>query len=130
MTILIEDDEPAVLRYIGSIARREGYEVLVADGGDEALAICKSHGCCLDLMISDVAMPRMNGRALAESMNREYPGVPIIFISGHPKSRDMVAGLTAQGFESGFTYLEKPFKAEELLRAIRSVFKTVAKASA
>jgi len=45
--------------------RREGYEVLQADGGDEALAICESHACYIDLMISDVAMPRMNGRALA-----------------------------------------------------------------
>ena len=60
LTILIVDDEPAVLSYIATIVRKEGYEVLQADGGDEALAICESHACCFDLMISDVAMPRMN----------------------------------------------------------------------
>ena len=73
MTILIVDDEPSVLRYIGAIVNGAGYEVLQADGGDEALAICKSRACCFDLMISDVAMPRMNGRALAECMSQGYP---------------------------------------------------------
>jgi len=126
LTILIVDDEPAVLSYIAAIVRKEGYEVLQADGGDEALAICESRACCFDLMISDVAMPRMNGRALAECMNRRYPGVPIIFVSGFPESREIVAGLTARGFANGYSYLRKPFMAQELVKAIRATFKTVA----
>jgi len=127
MTILIVDDEPSVLRYIATVVRKEGYEVLQADGGDEALAMCESHTGCIDLMVSDVAMPRMNGRALAECMNRTYPGVPIIFVSGYPASRELVAGLTARGFENGYTYLQKPFKPQELLRAIAAAFKAVTK---
>src|SRR5450631_3765351 len=108
MTILIVDDEPSVLRFVTHIMLSAGYEVLQADGGEEALAICKSHVCCFDLMISDIAMPRMNGRALAECMNRGYPGVPIIFMSGYPESREIVAGLVARGFENGYTFLQKP----------------------
>ena len=96
------------------------------------MAICESHACCFDLMISDVAMPRMNGRTLAECMNRRHPGVPIVFVSGYPESREIVAGLTARGFENGYSYLQKPFMAQELMKAIRVTFKIVAalKASA
>ena len=121
------DDEPSVLRYIATVVRKEGYEALLADGGDEALAICESHAGCIDLMVSDVAMPRMNGRALADCMNRTYPGVPIIFVSGYPASRELVAGLTARGFENGYSYLQKPFKPQELLRAIATALKAVTK---
>ena len=127
MTILIVDDEPSVLRYIATVVRKEGYEVLQADGGDEALAMCESHTGCIDLMVSDIAMPRMNGRALAECMNQRYPGVPIIFVSGYPASRELVAGLTARGFENGYSYLQKPFKPQELLRAIATALKAVTK---
>lgn len=118
MTILIVDDEPSVLRYIATVARNEGYDILQADGGDEALAICESEACCIDLMISDVAMPRMNGRALAECMNERHPGIPIIFVSGFPASRELVKGLTARGYEGGYTFLQKPLKPHQLLRAI------------
>lgn len=127
VTILIVDDDPSVLRYIATVVRKEGHEVLQADGGDEALAICKSHADWIDLMISDVAMPRMNGRALAECMNQRYPGVPIIFVSAYPASRELVKGLTARGFENGYTYLQKPCKPEELLRAIARAFRVVTK---
>jgi two-component system cell cycle sensor histidine kinase/response regulator CckA len=126
MTILIVDDEPLVLRFMTYIVRSAGYEVLQADGGEEALAICKSHACCFDLMISDIAMPRMNGRALAECMNRGYPGVPIIFMSGYPESREIVAGLVARGFENGYTFLQKPFQEDEVREAVRTAFKTAA----
>ena len=119
MTILIVDDELNVLRLMAEIVRGDGHEVLQADGGDEALAICESNGCCVDLMISDVAMPRMNGRALAECMNNRHPGVPIIFVSGYPDSPKILAGLTARGFENGYTYLQKPFMAQELRNVVR-----------
>jgi two-component system cell cycle sensor histidine kinase/response regulator CckA len=127
MTILIVDDEPSVLRFMAAIVRTAGYEVLQADGGDEALAICESRAYGIDLMISDVAMPRMNGHALAECMNQKYPYVPIVFVSGYPESRVMVAGLTARGFESGYTYLQKPFTAQEFLTVIRTVVRTAPK---
>ena len=127
MTILIVDDEPSVLRYIAAVVRKEGYEVLQADGGEEALAVCKSHDYYIDLMISDVAMPRMNGRALAECMNERYPGVPIIFVSGYPASRELVKGLKARGFENGYIYLQKPCKPEELLRSIATALAAGAK---
>jgi DNA-binding response OmpR family regulator len=120
MTVLIVDDEPAMLRYIGVILRGDGYEVFLADGGDEALAVCKSAACCFDLMITDVAMPRMNGQELADCMNLRHPEAPIIFVSGYPKSREILAGLTARGFRNGYTYLKKPFAAKELLAIVRT----------
>jgi DNA-binding response OmpR family regulator len=130
MTVLIVDDEPSVLRFMAAIVRTAGYEVLLADGGDEALAICKSSANGIDLMISDVAMPRMNGRALAQCMNQKYPDVPIVFVSGYPESRVIVAGLATRGFENGYTYLQKPFTAQELLRVIKTVVRTAAKVRA
>jgi two-component system, cell cycle sensor histidine kinase and response regulator CckA len=124
VTILVVDDEPSVLRYIASSLQRDGYDVLQADGGDEALTICKSEACCFDLIISDVAMPRMNGRELAECMNQRHPGVPIMFVSGYPESRQIVEGLTARGFEYGYVYLQKPFTPEDLRDAVRTALKS------
>lgn len=123
MTILVVDDEPLMLRYVGTILRGAGYEVLLADGGDEALAVCKSTACCFDLMITDVAMPRMNGQQLADCMNLKHPDAPIIFMSGYPKSGEILAGLTGRGFRSGYSYLEKPFAGKELLAIIRTELK-------
>ena|ERR1019366_526922 len=127
MTILIVDDEPEVLRLMAATVGMAGYEVLLADSGDEALAICESQACCIDLMISDVAMPRMNGRALAECMNDRHPDVPIVFVSGYPESPAIVAGLTARGFENGYSYVPKPFRAQELLKVVKTVLRTAAK---
>ena len=124
MTILIVDDEASVLRYIAAIVQGGGYDVLRADSGDDALAICKSHASWIDLIISDVVMPRMNGRELAECVNLAYPGIPVIFVSGYPASREIVAGLTARGFQNGFTYLQKPFTPQKLLKAMKAAFKT------
>ena len=120
MTILIVDDEPAILRYLATILRGDGYEVLLADGGDEALMVCESAACCFDLMITDIAMPRMNGQELADCMNLRHPGTPIIFMSGYHKSREILAGLTGHGFRNGYTYLEKPFGGKELLAIVRT----------
>ena len=127
MTILIVDDEPSVLRFMAVILQTEGYEVLLADGGDEALAFCEAGAYSIDLMISDVAMPKMNGRALADCMNRRHPSVPIVFISGYPESRVIVAGLTANGFRKGYTYLQKPVAAQQLLDVVKTVLATTPK---
>jgi CheY-like chemotaxis protein len=81
-------------------------------------------------MISDVAMPRMNGRALAECMNRRYPGVPIFSCPGTPPLVNLLARPTARGFENGYTCLHKPFEPQELLRAITTAFKSVTKLKA
>jgi len=123
MTVLIVDDEVDVLRCTSIILKSVGYEILAADGGDEALVLCESN--VIDLMISDVAMPRMNGCALAACMNAKYPDVPILFMSGYPESKEIVAGLTARGFAHGYTYLQKPFRSEDLLQAIKMAFRSV-----
>lgn len=130
MTILIVDDEPAVLRLLATVVQSAGYEALKADTGGEALAFCESTDCCIDLVISDVVMPRTDGRALAECMNRKYPGVPIIFVSGYPQSRQLIDGLTARGFLQDYTFVEKPFSAEALLKVIRKVLRPAAKGAA
>ena len=106
MTILIVDDEPMMLRYLDTILQGDGYEVLLADGGDEALVVCKSAACCFDLMITDVAMPRMSGRVLADCMNLRHPTAPIIFMSGYPKSREILADLTGRDSRMDIPILE------------------------
>ena len=126
MTILLVDDEPSVLRFMAATVQTAGFEVLLADGGDEALAICESRASCIDLTISNVAMPRMNGRALAECMNERHAYVPIVFVSGYPESQAILAGLTARRFGNGYTYLEKPFTPQALLSVIKASLGTAA----
>jgi DNA-binding response OmpR family regulator len=109
--------------YIAAVLRKDGYQVFQADGCEAALAICNSAACCFDLIITDVGMPRMNRQELAHCINLRHPDAPIIFVSGHPKSRDVLAGLTDFGFKNGYTYLQKPFVPEELLAVARTALK-------
>jgi CheY-like chemotaxis protein len=123
MTILIVDDEPDVLRFLAAILQGDGHEVLLADGGEEALAVCKSTACCFDLMLTDVGMPRMSGQELADCMNLRHPDAPIIFLSGYAKTPEILAGLTGRGFRNGYTYVKKPVSAKTLLATVRTALK-------
>ena len=57
-------------------------------------------------------------------MNLRHPDIPVIFVSGYPESRKILAGLTARGFENGYTYLQKPFSGKELLARVRTALNT------
>jgi PAS domain S-box-containing protein len=119
--ILVVEDEPLVRDLVSRTLRRAGYSVLVADNGEEALRVAGSYAGAIDLMISDVIMPRMGGRELADRISVVRPGLRILFVSGYAHEDGAAAGLQSGGAE----YLQKPFTPSVLLGRVRELLLTL-----
>jgi len=113
-TILLVDDEEAVRSIIVRILRRAKYTVLEADGGPSALALSDSHPGRIDLVISDLYMPGLNGPAVAEKLAATRPGLKVLFISGYADNEV----VRRAGVLTGSNFLQKPFSSEELTAAV------------
>jgi PAS domain S-box-containing protein len=112
-TILVVEDDPAVLSIVGRTLRANGYTVLVASSGADALAIYREHEGAMDLLLTDVVMPRMSGKQVAEAL----PGLPVLYMSGYAEPAIAVQGE----LEAGAVLLRKPFTPAELLGKVRDV---------
>ncbi len=112
--ILVVD---GVLRgLVASTLQSYGYEVLVAAGAEDALALVDRTEPHIDLLLTDVIMPGMNGRELADRLLARRPGLKVLFTSGYPADR-LRPGIA----DSPATFIEKPFLPDELARTIRGV---------
>jgi CheY-like chemotaxis protein len=111
--LLVEDDEP-VLRLFRDVLAANGYRVLVARDGEEALASAQSFPRPIDLLVSDLVMPKMNGLELHQKLTALRPGLKTIFMSGHAAG---IVGLESTLDEST-VFLAKPFTPSELLRKV------------
>ncbi len=112
-TILLVDDDPFMLRLMNLILQTEGYELIQARNGQEALEAIRVHPK-VDLVISDVVMPGMNGELLRETVQRQWPGCKFIVCSGYPdKCWDLANG------EAPVATLPKPFTASLLKEKVR-----------
>jgi CheY-like chemotaxis protein len=107
--VLLVDDEDAIRRLVRLILEMKGYLVLDACDGLEGLALCKAYGGHIDLLLSDVVMPKVGGRELAEGALRMRPGMKILFMSGH--NEDIVV---ENGIRWGNGFLQKPFTSQAL----------------
>jgi len=99
--------------------RDQGYTVLPAGGGAEALQIAQSHPGPLQLLLSDVMMPRMSGPELADRLRGIRPEVRVLFVSGYTDSEIVKGGE----LEPGTDYLQKPFTREQLTDKVREVLR-------
>jgi CheY-like chemotaxis protein len=111
-TILLVDDEAGIRGLVRRILQREHYHVLEASSGEEALAIAARYGNPIQLAVTDVTMPGMNGPELVRSIRRPFPDIKVVFISGQTDTSDLTA------FE-GAALLRKPFTLTDLLRVVR-----------
>jgi len=116
-TVLLVEDEEGVRRAVHSTLERRGYHVLVAASGPEALEIARSHHGPIDLLISDVVMPQMNGRELAKRLVAERPQMAVIFISGYPGDTLQSKGALA----AEAVFLPKPFTPLALSTKVREI---------
>jgi PAS domain S-box-containing protein len=116
-TVLLVEDEPAVR----ALARRAltgfGYRVLEATNGVEALTVARQTSEAIDLLLTDVVMPEMGGRELAQVLKQERPDTRVLFTSGYPDS----GGIALDVAESGVPYLPKPYTPNELAEKVREV---------
>jgi PAS domain S-box-containing protein len=116
-TVLIAEDERNVRELAAEILRGYGYKVLAAAGGREALEMVETSGQTVDLLLTDVVMPGMNGKALAERLTASSPGLKVILMSGY--ADEVLGHRGAQ--EAGWAYLPKPFPPQELVVKVREV---------
>ena len=114
-TILLVEDEEPVRRAVGRLLRSRGYAVLEVDGAADALRVLERHGDAVHLVLTDLVMPDMDGRTLAERMRVSRPDIRIVFMSGytdHPALKGAALAPTE-------ALLQKPFTPDEMVAAVR-----------
>jgi CheY-like chemotaxis protein len=116
-TILLVEDEEMVRSLARQILEECGYTVLEANNGVEAMSMCENHDCQVDLLMTDVVMPQMGGRELAERFAEIYPQIRILFTSGYTDDAVVRNGV----IEAGTNFIQKPFTLDALARKIREV---------
>ena len=116
-TVLLVDDEPMVRRLVARLLRDMGCEVLEAAGGEEALGIAGGFRGDIDLLVTDVLMPGMDGPELAKLVRSARPGLEVLFISGCTE-RGPGAG---EPIDPGSVFLQKPFSPTDLGRCVRTL---------
>ena len=119
--VLLADDEPTIRAFAARLLQRQGFRVIVAGGGDEAIAAFTEHASEISLVITDMMMPGTDGRAVIRGVRRVAPATPIIAMSGLDSLEDGVEAGTVAGFASPVFHLLKPFSAAQLEGAIRRV---------
>jgi len=116
-TVLLVEDEDGVRSVLSSILRKFGYQVLQARGGKEAIAICERPGQNIDILMTDVVMPEMGGRQLAEHVHALRPRVPILYLSGYIDDALLRHGV----LEDGSFFLRKPVAPNVLALKLRQI---------
>jgi PAS domain S-box-containing protein len=116
-TLLVVEDEPVVRSLAVRSLVEQGYQVLQAADGPSALAAARTHDGDIHLLVTDVVMPGMNGRELADRLAAERPGLRVLYVSGYTDHAVVRHGV----LEEGIAFLSKPFDLRELGRTVREV---------
>ena len=109
---LVVDDEASIRKYVSTILQREHFRTLEAEDGAQALQILEELDGSVDLIVSDIQMPNVDGLTLAYAARRLFPVVPVILASGNARP------------DAPFEFVEKPFSPKVILHAVRRVFGT------
>lgn len=117
-TILVVDDEPCIRTMMTQLLQDEGFSVVTAGCGSQALSLVRSRQPEIDFLISDITMPEMDGPALATSVRAERPGLPILLMSG---------SCSAEQLNNSFEVLPKPFSRSDLLNRLHKLGKNILK---
>jgi CheY-like chemotaxis protein len=116
-TILVVEDEAGIRALVRKILRRQGYEVLEAANGQDALALCREHGQRVELLITDLLMPQMGGRELVERLQTQGHDMKVLYVSGYTDDTTVYSG----DLPPGTAFLQKPFTLGSLLDKVKEV---------
>jgi CheY-like chemotaxis protein len=123
-TIALVEDEKAVRELAQRILRNRGYSVIVAENGRHAIDVIGRFPDRIDLLVTDVVMPEMNGRDLADRIAVMRPGVRVLFMSGYTEDAIVHHGVLADGT----AFLAKPFSPDGLVSAVRDALDSPSRA--
>jgi CheY-like chemotaxis protein len=113
--VLIAEDNRMVLDFVQILLEAEGYTVLASETAEAALVLVQEKGE-VDLLVTDVIMPRMNGPELYERLREIMPGLKVIYMSGYPEKAETICGSA----DPSVTFISKPFTSESLLKYVSS----------
>jgi PAS domain S-box-containing protein len=117
-TVLLTEDEPQILAMVGKMLTSQGYNVIEATNGDEALRLAgKPDDRVIDLLLTDMVMPQMGGKELATELRAGRPDVKVMFTSGYTEEAVFEHGLS----DGGVAFLQKPFMLDDLARKVREL---------
>ena len=116
-TVLLVEDDEEVRRLAARILERQGYRLLVASHGEEALSVCRDYMGPIHLVLTDVVMPKMSGREVAKRIEQDHPETKVLYMSGYTDN-----AITQHGvLNEGMNYIQKPFAVDALSRKVREV---------
>jgi CheY-like chemotaxis protein len=116
-TILLVEDDQDLRSYVAMVLRERGYEVVQAASGEEALRIVEGYDGVIHLLLTDVIMPGISGRILAEKLTAVHPGLKVLFMSGYPNDSLAHHGV----LRAGIALLQKPFTGVKVLEKLREL---------
>ena len=116
-TVLLVEDEDMVRKLASELLEESGYVVLEANGGEQALNLCKEHKEPIDLLITDVVMPRISGKEVAEQLRTIHPETKVLFMSGYTDEAIVHHGIV----DSDIAFIQKPFSERALAQKVRDV---------
>jgi len=117
-TVLLVDDEPQVVAMVRKMLLREGYTVLAVTDPEEAIQLAKANEAPIDLLLTDMAMPQLNGRELADRLQGLRSGLRVLYMSGFMKETLLKYYNIST---TGIAFLQKPFTQQMLARKMREV---------
>ncbi|MCG3124112.1 MAG: Sensor histidine kinase RcsC [Phycisphaerales bacterium] len=116
-TVLVVEDEPMVRELAVESLRREVRTVLEASDGPQALRVVEAHGSEIDLVVTDVVMPEMTGRELAEQLHKRLPGLKVLFTSGYTDDAAIRDGVAS----ANVAFIQKPYTPQALVKKVRDM---------
>ncbi len=119
-TILVAEDDDMLREMTKKMLERVGYTVIIAKNGEDAIKLAETSECPIDLLLTDVVMPGMNGKELAEKIKSKIPDIKILYTSGYTANVIANHGVLVKGIN----FIQKPFRQEDLAYKIRIILQT------
>jgi DNA-binding NtrC family response regulator len=116
-TVFVVEDDDAVRKSLSDFLEKMGYQILTAKNGEEALHVSDLHQGEIDVLVTDVVMPRMSGQELALRLLARFPGLKVVFMSGYTAAESELHGL----LDPALPFLPKPFSPLVLAEALRQL---------